>query len=240
MAAILSTGRRLARRYHARDVDRREAHDRGPGLRSARDRLRRHARRAACPLRPHGAGSVGEARVVRPADHRAGVVVHDVVARPRHARLLRLPKPQGPLLRRDGVRDLRQGARRPPVGHALARGQARRRAGRAADVPAAAGERRDGELLPDAEHRLEVHLPGGSEGRGSARRRRLHGRRARLPHRREGPDPARHQRDDPAPVRACPASPRHAAVGLPDAGRDGARPPAPRVLALLRPRSPRL
>ena len=53
-------------------------------------------------------------------------------------------------------------------------------------------------------------------------------------------DPARHQRDDAAPVRARPASARHAAVGLPDAGRDGARPPAPRVLALLRPRPPRL
>src|SRR6478672_3356497 len=100
MAAILSTGLCRARRYHARRADRREAHDRGPGLRAAGDRLRRHARRAARAAGPHGAGSVGEARVLRPADHRAGVVVHDVVARPRHARVLRLPKPQGPLLRR--------------------------------------------------------------------------------------------------------------------------------------------
>ena len=71
--------------------------------------------------------------------------------------------------------------------------------------------------------------PEDAEGRGPARRRRLHGRRARLPHRREGPDPARHQRDDAAPVRARAAPARHAAVGLPDAGRDGARPPAPRA-----------
>ena len=177
---------------------------------------------------------------MRPADHRAGVVVHDVVEGSRHARVLRLPEPQGPLVRRARLRDVRQGARRPAVGHARARGQARRRSGRAADVPAAAGERRDGELLPDAEHRLEVHLPRGAEGRGAAGRRRLHGRRPRLPHRREGPHPARHQRDDAAPVRARAPPARHPAVGLPDAGRDGAGPPAPRLLALLRPRPPRL
>ena len=144
--------------------------------------------------------------------------------------LLRLPQPQGPLLRRARLRDVRQGARRPAVGHARARGQARRRSGRAADVPAAAGERRDGELLPDAVAPTRSYTyPEELKDEMRRGRRRLHGRRPRLPHRREGPHPARHQRDDAAPVRARAPPARHAAVGLLHAGRDGARPPAPRA-----------
>ena len=167
---------------------------------------------------------------MRPAHHRAGMVVHDVVQGSGHARLLRLPQPQGPLLRRHGVRDLREGARTTGCGTSSRRaGKHVRGAGRAADLPAPAGQRRDGELLPDALDRLALHLSRGAQGRDPRGRRRLHGGRARLPHRRPRAGGARHQRDDPAPLQARPPPARHAAVGLLHAGRDGARPPAPRA-----------
>ena len=185
-------------------------------------------------------GRVRPAGVVRSADHRAGLVVHDQLQGSGHARLLRLPQPQGPLLRRAHLRHRREDEGRPRLGHPVARRQARGGAGRSPDVSAAPGERRDDQLLSGALDRLEVHLPRGVARRDQAGRRRVHGGRAQLPHRPEGPDPARHQRDDEAPVPAGPPPARLAPLGLLHDGRDGYRPPAPRVLALLRPRPSRL
>ena len=95
-------------------------------------------------------------------------------------------------------------------------------------------------VLPGAVDRVALHVPGRAPRRDHRGRRRVHVRRPQLPHRREGAHLRRHRRDDPAPVHAGAPSPRHPPVGVPDDGRDGHRPPAPRLLAVLRPQASRL
>ena len=97
-------------------------------------------------------------------------------------------------------------------------------------VPAAAAERRDGQLLPDAVARERLHLPAAARPRGRAGRRRVPVRLHELPHRRQGRPAAAGLRDDrqALPARRAPA--RDEAVGAVRDGRDRPRPDAPRLL----------
>ena len=80
------------------------AHDQGddhrPRLRRAVARLRPLARLAAGARRPHRRRRLGAAHLGDPADHRAGVVLHDVQPHAGRPRRLRIPQPLRPLLRR--------------------------------------------------------------------------------------------------------------------------------------------
>ncbi len=214
--------------------------DHRPGLRPARDRVRRHARRAAGDLGVDGPRRLGQPGVERSTDHRAGVVVHDVVQGSGRAGLLRVPKPCRPLLRRDGVRDLRPGQGRPPVGHPQPRGQALHGHERADDLSAAERQRRADLVLPGAVDQVAVHIAARASHRDQRGGGGVHVRRPQLPHRRARSGDGRHHRDDPAPVQARPALSRHPAVGVSDAGGDGHRPAAPLFLALLRQEPSRL
>ena len=88
---------------------------------------------------------------------------------PGHARLLRVPQPGRPLLREDDDRDLREGAR-DRSWDILGRGrQAGHPARRAADLPAAAGQRPDGDRLPHpVDRQSATPIPPALQGRDRA------------------------------------------------------------------------
>ena len=129
-------------------------------LRRALARPRALARRTADALRAHGA------RLVRPpdlgdsADHRARLVLHDVVEDARRPRRVRLPQPLGSHVRGRLHRDERRDPGAAAVGSRHARRRLVRRAERSRHVPAEAAERRHGELLSHAFDREQVHVPG--------------------------------------------------------------------------------
>ena len=179
-----SPGRALPWLDSAADVPPRSRHR--PGLRRAAARLRPVARRAPEPAEPDRARPLRRAAELRPADHGARVVGHDLVAEPGRARLLRLPEPQGPQLRRDGVRGLALGSRAARLGPPLGEGAPGDRARRAADLSGLAGERGHGLLLPHPRHEPAVHVPGCAQAGDRGARRRVHGRRAELPDRGQG------------------------------------------------------
>ncbi len=190
-----------------------------PLARPAADALESHRARRARPHAEHAS-----------AHHGAGVDLDDGEPRPGRARRLRLPQPQGPLLRRLRVRELGAGEGAAPLGLAREGRPAHRRARRAADLPAVGGERRDGDLLPHALDPERVHLPAGAQGRGRAGDRGLRARRRGLPHRGQGGAPAACVRKDRQASPARQAPPPHAPLGFLHAGRDGRRPHPPRLL----------
>ena len=109
---------------------------------------------------------------------------------------------------------------------------------RARHVPAAAAERRHGELLPDPVAGEQVHVPGRAARRDRGGRRRVPLRHEGLPHRRQGLPPAPGVRDDRPAVRARRAPRGDEAVDVLRDGRDGPRPDAPRVLEVHGPGAP--
>ena len=96
-------GRRLGRRVHGGDCGwlvglslprAAEGHAHRARLRRAVARPRALARRAADALRSHGARLVRSPDLGDPADHRARVVLHDVLEDARRPRGVRLPQPR--------------------------------------------------------------------------------------------------------------------------------------------------
>src|SRR5262245_34882548 len=185
-------------------------------------RPRALARRAADDLGSHGARLVRPAHLRDPADHGAGVVLHDVLEDTRRSRRLRLPEPLGPHLRRWLHRHVDGDRGAASVGLRHARRWFLDRPLGAGLLPAQAGERRHGRLLPHALGREQVHVPRGAEGRDRGRRRRVPLRHEGLPHGGQGVPPPSGLRDDRPPVPARRASPRDEAVDVLRDGRDGA------------------
>ena len=193
-------------------------------------RPRALARRAADALRSHGARLVRSPDLGDPADHRARMVLHDVLEDARRPRRLRLPQPLGPHVRGRLHRDERRDPRAAALGSRHARGRLVGGPQRPRDVPAAAAQRRHGQLLPDAVAREQVHVPGRAPRRDRRGRRRVHLRHEGLPDRRQGLPAAPGLRDDRPPLPARRAPRGDEAVDVLRDGRDGAGPDASRVL----------
>ena len=101
---------------------------------------------------------LGQAAELRPADHGAGLDVDDVEQGPRHARLLRVPQPRRSLVREDDDGHLARRARALALGLPGRGRQAGDPDRRPADLSAPAGQRPDGDRLPHAVDRVELHL----------------------------------------------------------------------------------
>ena len=199
-------------------------------LRRALARARALARPAPGPVGARRARRLGAPHLGRAADHRAGLVLHDVepdAGRPRH---LRLPQPLRPHLRRRVHRRRLGGAGAAPLGSRRSRRRQLRRPRRARHVPAASTARRDGRLLPHAVAREPVHVPARAARRDPRGRRRLPVRLHGLPHRGQGRPAAPGLRDDRQALRARRAPRRDEAVAALRDGRDGHRPDPPRLL----------
>ena len=141
------------------------------------------------------------------------MVLHDVIEDAGRPRRLRVPQPLRPHVRRRVHRDVDGDQGAAALGLRDACRRLLDRALGARLLPAEAAERRHGRVLPDTVDRLEVHLPGGAEGRDRRGRRRVPLRHEGLPHGRQGVPPAAGLRDDRPPVRARRAPARRRSRG---------------------------